>query len=72
MLKKLNNEQSSITEKLITYDLKFKVRNPKLSQQDILVMLHVDLEFQNKYRPVLKDGRSYPLIKREYTMQRGR
>ena len=27
-------------------------------------MLHVDLEFQNKYRPVLKDGRSYPLIKR--------
>lgn len=60
----LNNEQSSITEKLITYDLKFKVRNPKLSQQDILVMLHVDLEFQNKYRPVLKDGRSYPLIKR--------
>lgn len=26
--------------------------------------MNVDLEFQNKYRPVLKDGRSYPLIKR--------
>ena len=27
-------------------------------------MLHIDLEFQNKYRPTLSDGRSYPLIKR--------
>ena len=28
------------------------------------LLKYVDLEFQNKYRPVLKDGRSYPLIKR--------
>ena len=57
-------EQFSVTEKPITYDLRFKVKNPKLSDADMLVMLHVNLEFQNKYRPTLKDGRSYPLIKR--------
>ena len=59
-----NTEQSSTTEKLITYDYRFTVKNPKLSDENILVALHVDLEFQNKYRPVLNDGRSYPLIKR--------
>lgn len=57
-------EDSSITEKLITYDLKFTVKNPRLSSDKLLVALHIDLEFQNKYRPTLKDGRSYPLIKR--------
>ena len=40
------------------------MKNPKLSAGNLLIVLHVDLEFQNKYRPVLKDGRSYPLIKR--------
>ena len=59
-----NTEQSSMTDKIITYDQKFKVRNPKLSDHMIQVMLHVDLEFQNKYTPVLRDGRSYPVIKR--------
>lgn len=57
-------EQDSTTEKPITYDLRFKIKNPKLSSSDMLVMLHVNLEFQNKYRPTLKDGRSYPIIKR--------
>ena len=60
----LATENSSVTEKLITFDLKFKVKNPVLSVGKILVMLHIDLEFQNKYRPTLADGRSYPLIKR--------
>ncbi len=60
----LDTEQSSMTEKVIRYDLKFNVKNPKLSSGDLLVVLHIDLEFQNRYRPVLKDGRSYPLIKR--------
>lgn len=60
----LESEQSSVTEKLITFDLRFKVKNPALSVGKILVMLHIDLEFQNKYRPTLSDGRSYPLIKR--------
>ncbi|MBR1629481.1 MAG: hypothetical protein IJ679_09530 [Lachnospiraceae bacterium] len=26
--------------------------------------MHIDLEFQNRYRPVLRDGKSYPLVKR--------
>ena len=56
----LNAEDSSITEKLITYDLKFTVKNPRLSSDQLLVELHIDLEFQNKYRATLKDGRSYP------------
>lgn len=60
----LGTEQNSMTEKVITFDLKFVVKNPKLSAGNLLIVLHVDLEFQNKYRPVLKDGRSYPLIKR--------
>ena len=63
-LTNLNTEDSSLTEKLITYDFRFLVKNPKLSTENILVVLHIDLEFNNKYRPVLKDGRSYPLIKR--------
>ena len=60
----LESEHSSLTEKVITFDLRFKVKNPALSSGSILVMLHMDLEFQNKYRPTLPDGRSYPLIKR--------
>ncbi len=57
-------EQKSVTEKPITYDLRFVLKNPKLSVGKMLVMIHVDLEFQNKYKPVLKDGRSYPIITR--------
>ena len=56
-----------------------KVKNPKLSSADLLVMLHIDLEFQNKYRPQLHDGRGYPLVKlgiyyaaREISAQLGR
>ena len=57
-------EQNSTTERPITYDFRFKVKNPKLSSAGMLVMLHINLEFQNRYRPVLKDGRTYPIIKR--------
>ena len=60
----LDGEHSSLTEKLITFDLRFTVKNPALSVGKLLIMLHIDLEFQNKYRPTLADGRSYPLIKR--------
>ena len=56
----LDSQLPSTTEKLITYDLKFTVNNPRLSSDKLLVALHIDLEFQNKYRPTLKDGRSYP------------
>lgn len=57
-------EQNSVTELPITYDLKFSVKNPRLSVGEILVMLHIDLEFQNKFYPTLRDGRAYPIIKR--------
>lgn len=59
-----STELGSATEKPITYDFRFKVKNPKLSTTDLLVVMHVDLEFQNSYRPVLKNGKSYPIIKR--------
>lgn len=60
----MNQEVGSTTDKVITFDLRFVVKNPKLSKGNILVVLHIDLEFQNEYRPTLKDGRSYPIIKR--------
>ena len=61
---RLDTEENSLTEKPITYDCRFNVKNPKLSDEKIMVVLHFDLEFQNKYRPSLSDGRSYPMIKR--------
>ena len=42
-------EQSSVTEKPITYDLRFKIKNPKLSTSDMLVMLHINLIYANAY-----------------------
>ena len=60
----MNQEVGSTTDTVITFDLRLVVKNPKLSKRNILVVLHIDLEFQNEYRPTLKDGRSYPLIKR--------
>ena len=58
-------EYSSITDKLISYDLHFKAKNPKLSKEDnnrqILVMVHFDLEFQTKYKVTNPE---YPIIKR--------
>ena len=60
----LATEYGSVTEKVIYYDYKFNVTNPQLSCKPILILIHVDLEFQNKYRPTLPDGKSYPLIKR--------
>lgn len=63
-VKELKNEQSSVTDKVVTFDLRFNVKNPVLSEGSILVLLHVDVEFQNKYRPTLADGRSYPIVKR--------
>lgn len=59
-----DREQDSATEKVITFDFKFKVRDPKRSTEKILVVLHIDVEFQNEYRPRLRDGKTYPIIKR--------
>lgn len=54
-------ELSAVFEKTIYYDVHFKVKNPKLSSEIISVMLHIDFEVQNDYRP--RNPR-YPIIKR--------
>ena len=55
------SELSSVTEKLIRFDIRFKARNPKLSTEKLKVSLHIDLEAQRSYRP---KNPSYPVIKR--------
>ena len=52
---------SSISEKLVTFDAHFRVKNPKLSDESMTVFLHVDMEVQNDYKP---SNPSYPVIKR--------
>ena len=54
-------EMTSIFEKTIHYDVHFKVKNPKLSSGMISVMLHIDFEVQNDYKP---SNTKYPIIKR--------
>ena len=54
-------ELSSVFEKTIYYDVHFKAKNPKLSNEMISVMLHIDFEVQNDYRP---HNPKYPIIKR--------
>ena len=51
-------EMSSVTEKLIRYDARFKALNPRLTTETIRFYLHIDLEVQNDYAP------GYPVIKR--------
>ena len=63
-INRLDTEETSLTEKTVSYDCRFVVKNPKLSDEIMMVVLHFDMEFQNKYRPTLSDGRSYPMIKR--------
>ena len=60
-LHKEESELSSITEKLIRFDIRFKARNPKLSTEKLKVSLHIDLEAQRSYRP---KNPSYPVVKR--------
>ena len=64
-LHKEESELSSITEKLIRFDIRFKARNPKLSTEKMKVHLHMDLEAQRSYRP---KNPSYPVIKGRYIM----
>lgn len=54
-------ERSSIRDKNIYYDVHFKAKNPKLSNENILIMLHIDFEVQNEYKP---SNPSYPISKR--------
>jgi len=43
----LDSQLSSTTEKLITYDLRFLMVNPKLSTEKLLVLLHIDGNFDH-------------------------
>jgi hypothetical protein len=56
-----DTEVSSISEKLIRYDARFKLLNPDMSDREHEVYLHVDLEVQNNYRPA---NPKYPMITR--------
>ena len=40
VITKLGTEQTSTTEKIVTFDYRFNVKNPKLSDENILVVLH--------------------------------
>ena len=52
-------EMDSTTERPVTFDLKFMVKNPILSTKEIIVRIHVLLDFQNKFYPTDSDGRTY-------------
>ena len=57
----LPTEMSSVSEKLIRYDSRFKAINPGLSNSQITFYLHIDLEVQNDYSP---SSPRYPIVKR--------
>ena len=60
-IEELNEEFKSKMEKPLRYDIHFKAKNPKLSNQESLVLLHLDYEIQNTYHP---KNPSYPVVKR--------
>lgn len=57
----LPTEMESVSDKLIRYDTHFKAVNPLLSNENLCIHLHIDLEVQNNYRPT---SPPYPIIKR--------
>lgn len=56
-----DTELSSLTETRVFFDVRFTAKNPTLSSKDVLVMLHIDFEVQNDYKPSTP---SYPMTKR--------
>ena len=58
---RLSTEMASVSDKLIRYDTHFKAVNPLLSNENLCIHLHIDLEVQNNYSP---SNPSYPIIKR--------
>ncbi|MBU5480493.1 hypothetical protein KQI91_04550 [Blautia sp. MSJ-19] len=60
-LTKEDSELSSLVEKLVRFDIRFKIKNPRLSTEEIRVNLHIDMEAQKSYRP---SNPSYPILKR--------
>ena len=57
----LPTEMTSVSEKLIRYDARFRAVNPKLTSQGIRFYLHIDIEVQNDYMP---SNPRYPIVKR--------
>lgn len=57
----LNTEIGSVSDKLIRYDTHFKAVNPMLSDENLCIHLHIDLEVQNNYQP---SNPTYSIIKR--------
>lgn len=60
-IEQMQTEFSSVSEKLVRFDSLFRAVNPKLSDRDLVVKLHIDIGVQNDYRP---GDPAYPLIKR--------
>ncbi len=60
-VKDQGTEMVAVFEKSIRYDIHFKAKNPILSDENILVMIHVDFEVQNNYKPADPE---YPIVKR--------
>ena len=56
-----NTEFSSVTEKLVRFDSLFRAVNPKLSDGELIVNLHIDIDIQNDYKP---GNPKYPVVKR--------
>lgn len=56
-----DSELSSLLEKLVRFDLRFRIRNPKLATKTLCINLHIDFEAQLTYRP---RNPSYPILKR--------
>ena len=56
-----DSELSTLTEKLVRFDIRFRIKNPRLSTDEIRVNLHIDMEAQKSYRP---SNPSYPVLKR--------
>ncbi len=57
-------EQYKLTEKLSRFDVRIKSKNPKLSTENVLVMLHIDYEVQNDYYPRVGRGKKSYAIER--------
>ncbi len=57
----LQTEFASVSEKLVRFDTLFRSVNPKLSSQELVVKLHIDIGVQNDYKP---GSPAYPMIKR--------
>ncbi len=53
-----SQEFALLNEKVSRFDIRLKAKNPKLSKENIVIKLHIDVEPQKSYRP------GYPVEKR--------